>query len=53
MTTKEALTQIFNKLNGTTKWQLDFYRNFQKFFDSLDFNQKVINRILKVQMEDQ
>ena len=69
MSTKEALTQIFKKLTGTSKWQLDFFievfnliysiqgrfnfqnltrysdlnestfrRNFQKFFDWLDFN---------------
>lgn len=69
MSTKEALEQIFDKLTGTRKWQLDFFieifnliysiqgwfnfqnltryselnestfrRNFQKFFDWLDFN---------------
>lgn len=69
MSTKEALEQIFDKLNGTTKWQLNFFieifdliysiqgrinfqnltryskvnettfrRNFQKFFDWLNFN---------------
>ena len=69
MSTTRALEQIFNKLTGTTKWQLDFFieifnliysiqgrfnfqnltryselnestfrRNFQKFFDWLDFN---------------
>ena len=41
MSTIEAITQIFNKLTGTTKWQLDFYGNFQKIFDWLDFNLKV------------
>jgi hypothetical protein len=69
MSTKKALEQIFGKLNGTTKWQLNFFteifdliysiqgrfnfqnltrysklnestfrRNFQKFFDWLNFN---------------
>ena len=69
MSTTRALEQIFDKLTGTTKWQLDFFieifnliysiqgrfnfqnltryselnestfrRNFQKFFDWLDFN---------------
>ncbi|MFT6709276.1 MAG: hypothetical protein ACJATF_004142 [Flavobacteriales bacterium] len=73
MSTTIALGQIFNKLTGTTKWQLDFFieifnliysiqgrfnfqnltrysdlnestfrRNFQKFFDWLDFNYQLI-----------
>ncbi len=73
MSTKEALEQIFDKLCGTTKWQLNFFievfdliysiqgrfnfqnltrysklnestfrRNFQKFFDWLDFNLALI-----------
>ena len=73
MSTKEALEQIFDKLSGTTKWQLNFFielfdliysiqgrfnfqnltrysqlnestfrRNFQKFFDWLDFNLALI-----------
>jgi hypothetical protein len=73
MSTKKALKQIFGKLNGTTKWQLNFFieifdliysiqgrfnfqnltrysklnestfrRNFQKFFDWLDFNLALI-----------
>ena len=73
MSTKSALEQIFDKLNGTTKWQLNFFievfdliysiqgrfnfqnltrysklnestfrRNFQKFFDWLDFNLALI-----------
>ena len=73
MSTTRALEQIFDKLTGTTKWQLDFFieifnliysiqgrfnfqnltrysdlnestfrRNFQKFFDWLDFNFQLI-----------
>jgi len=73
MSTTRALEQIFDKLTGTTKWQLDFFieifnliysiqgrvnfknltrysnlnettfrRNFQKFFDWLDFNYQLI-----------
>ena len=69
MSTKAALEHIFDKLNGSTKWQLNFFieifdliysiqgrfnfqnltryselnestfrRNFQKFFDWLEFN---------------
>jgi len=71
MSTTKALKQIFNKLNGTTKWQLNFFieifdliysiqgrfqnltrysdlnestfrRNFQKFFDWLNFNYQLM-----------
>jgi len=73
MSTTRALEQIFDKLTGTTKWQLDFFieifnliysiqgrfnfqnltrysdlnestfrRNFQKFFDWLDFNYQLM-----------
>ena len=73
MSTTKALEQIFDKLNGTTKWQLNFFieifelvysiqgrfnfqnltryselnestfrRNFQKFFDWLNFNLHLI-----------
>jgi len=73
MSTAKALEQIFDKLSGTTKWQLNFFievfdliysiqgrfnfqnlcrysqlnestfrRNFQKFFDWLDFNCQLI-----------
>ena len=73
MSTKKALEQIFSKLSGTTKWQLDFFieifnliysiqgrvnfqnlcryselnestfrRNFQKFFDWLNFNYQLM-----------
>lgn len=73
MSTTRALEQIFDKLTGSTKWQLDFFieifeliysiqgrfnfqnltrysnlnestfrRNFQKFFDWLDFNYQLM-----------
>ncbi len=83
MSTKKALEQIFGKLTGTTKWQLDFFieifnliysiqgrfnfqnlcrysnlnestfrRNFQKFFDWLDFNLHLI-KMSGVNLEDE
>ena len=83
MSTKEALEQIFDKLSGTTKWQLKFFieifdliysiqgrfnfqnltrysqlnestfrRNFQKFFDWLDFNLHLI-RLNGVELSDE
>jgi len=73
MSIKETLEQIFDKISGTTKWQLNFFieifdliysiqgrfnfqnltryselnestfrRNFQKFFDWLEFNYHLI-----------
>jgi hypothetical protein len=83
MSTKKALEQIFSKLAGTTKWQIDFFReifnliysiqgrfnfqnlcryselnestfrrNFQKFFDWLDFNLQII-KMAGVNLEDE